>query len=598
MGLDSNLALYGLQGTQSLTIPVPPGLAPSTLNARVELPVGVRGGTIAVSQDDRTLARIPLPTDFDAPVSIPLDGANVVDNAITVLVRSYLDPLDGYCLYDPTVPLRLADPSVSFTGAETPPTTVADFLPPVLRKLTLFVPPSPSRGESDAAVRMATAVVARYGKQATDIVVAPLAAQDPVPPLDPFERQIIIREGPNAGVSLQGLNGVRPLLVTGQGGALANQSRLLSSDMARLALSSKAVAGPLKNVPQLPADQTTLRALGQPGVTAIALSPQVSLAMDQTRLGRPAHNVRVNLRGSYTPPPSGIGGQLVATIGGQTIDSWPLDPSGAIDRWVQIPDNLLVRYTNLVVALNITGNTGRCGEFQPLTLTIDGDSAVESVAAKPPVPSGFQSLPQALLPRISVGIGADGFADTVRAVTIMAGLQRLGALPMDTAVMSVEDAVNAKEPAVLIAAGNWTDDRISLPVASQGGGELRLTGGGSETQTVTLDPAIEYGSLQTVYTGGRTVLIATSTDAPEQLDALLGWLNTDSRRWSKLSGDALLSVPGRDPFTVDANTSAPQENQTLRSGWPSPWWTASAVGAGVVVALALLTLRLRHRRRS
>jgi hypothetical protein len=599
VGLDSNLALYGLQGTQALTIPVSPGLAPSTLNALVELPVGVRGGTIALSQDDRTLARVPLPTDFDAPVSIPLDGANVVDNAITVLVRSYLDPLDGYCLYDPTVPLRLADPSLSFAGAEIPPTTVADFLPPVLRKLTLFVPPSPSRGESDAAVRMATAVVARYGKQATEIVVAPLAAQDPVPAVDPFERQIIIREGPNVGVSLQGLDGVRPLLVTGQGGALANQSRLLSSDMARLALSSKAVAGPLKNVPQLPADQTTLLALGQPGVTAIALSPQVSLAMDQTRLGRPAHNVRVHLRGSYTPPPSGIGGQLVATIGGQTIDSWPLDPSGAIDRWVSIPDNLLVRYTSLVVALNITGNTGRCGEFQPLTLTIDGDSAVESAAAKPPVPSGFQSLPQALLPRVSVGIGADGFADTVRAVTIMAGLQRLSALPMDTAVMSVEDAVNAKEPAVLIAAGNWTDDRISLPVANAGGGELRLTGGsGSETQTVTLDPAIEYGSLQTVYTGDRTVLIATSTDAREQLDALLGWLNADSRRWSKLSGDALLSAPGRDPITVDANLPVPQENPTLQSGWPSPWWIAAAGGAGVLVALALLAVRLRHRARS
>ena len=599
LGLDSNLALYGLQGTQSLTIPVTPGLAPSTLNALVELPVGVRGGTIAVSQDDRTLARVPLPTDFDAPVSIPLDGANVVDNAITVLVRSYLDPLDGYCLYDPTVPLHLAHPSVSFTGTETPPASVADFLPPVLRKLTIFVPPSPSRGESDAAVRMATAVVARYGKQSTEIVVAPLAPRAPVPPVDPFERQIIVREDPKAGVSLQGLDGIRPLLVTGQGGALANQSRLLSSDMARLALSSKAVVGPLKNVPQLPADQTTLRALGQPGVTAIALSPQVSLALDQTRLGRPAHDVRVHLRGSYTPPPSGIGGQLVATIGGQTIDSWSLEPSGAIDRWVQIPDNLLVRYTNLVVGLNITGNTGRCGEFQPLTLTIDGDSAVESAAAKPPVPSGFQSLPQALLPRVSVGIGADGFADTMRAVTIMAGLQRLSALPMDTAVMSVDDAVNAKEPAVLVAADNWTDDRISLPVASTGGGELRLANGnGGETQTVTLDPAIEYGSLQTVYTGARTVLIATSTDAPEQLDALLGWLNADSRRWSKLSGDALLSVPGRDPFTVDANTPAPQENQTLQSGWPSVWWIASAVGVGVVVALALLALRLRHRRRS
>jgi hypothetical protein len=56
MGLDGILGLYGLQGAQALTIPIPQGLTPSALNALVELPVGVHGGTIAVSQGDRTLA--------------------------------------------------------------------------------------------------------------------------------------------------------------------------------------------------------------------------------------------------------------------------------------------------------------------------------------------------------------------------------------------------------------------------------------------------------------------------------------------------------------------------------------------------------------
>jgi hypothetical protein len=104
MGMDNSLALYGLQGTQALTMPVPPGLTPSTLDALVELPVGVRAGTITVTQDERTLARVPLPTDFGAPLSIPLAGAAVVDNAVTFTLHSYLDPFEGYCLYDPTHP--------------------------------------------------------------------------------------------------------------------------------------------------------------------------------------------------------------------------------------------------------------------------------------------------------------------------------------------------------------------------------------------------------------------------------------------------------------------------------------------------------------
>jgi hypothetical protein len=477
------------------------------------------------------------------------------------------------------------------------PRVVADFLPPVLRALTLFVPASPSQAESDAAIRMTTAVVAHYGKQPVRVRVATLEG-DVIPPAPagPLERQVVIREGPDNGVSLRGNGGVPALLIGGPAGDLANQSRLLSSDMSRLALSSKAVAGPLKSVPQLSPDQTTLRALGQPGVNAVALAPQVSLGLDQTRLGRSARDVRVHLQGSYTPLPPGIGGELVATVGGQTIDHWATDPSGAIDRWVQVPNGMLQRYTNLVVAMNISGNTGRCGEFQPFTLTIDGASVVTSAAANPPLPHGFQALPQALLPRVVVGLGDRSFADTARAVTIMAGLQRLSALPVDTAVMSVPDAMAGKDPAVLVAATGWTDERITLPVASSGAGELRLTGAdGGEPQTVTLDPVIEYGSLQTVFDGHRTVLIATSTGEPKQLDALLGWLDSDARRWARLSGDALLSVPDRDPFTVNANPPVAQEDLALQTGSPSMWWIAAALGAGLLVAAALLVLRLRHR---
>ncbi|MDT5304221.1 MAG: hypothetical protein QOG79_7891, partial [Mycobacterium sp.] len=597
MGSDDAFALYGLRGIQTLTVPAPHGLTPSSLNVLVELPVGVRGGNMLVTQGDRTISRTALPTDFQAPLSVPLAGAEVVDNATTLQLRSFLDPLDGYCLYDPIVPLRLSNASVSFTGTEVAPRVVADFLPPVLSSLTLFVPGSPTTAEADAAVRITTAVVAHYGKQPVQVRVVALDG-DAIPPTpaEPFERQIVIREGPDKGVSLRSNDEVPALLIGGPAGDLANQTRLLSGDMSRLALSSKAVAGPLKSVPQLAPDQTTLRALGQAGVNAVALAPQVSLGLDQTRLGRSARDVRVHLQGSYTPLPPGIGGELVASVSGQTIDHWATEPSGSIDRWVQVPNDMLQRYTNLVVAMNISGNTGRCGEFQPFTLTIDGASAITSVTANPPIPSGFQSLPQALLPRVAVGIGDDAFADTVRAVTIMAGLQRLSALPMDTAVMSLQDAVNAKDPAVLMAATGWTDKRITLPVASPGAGELRLTGAdGGQPQTVTLDPAIEYGSLQTVFDGHRTVVIATSAGAPEQLDALLGWLNTDSRRWARLSGDALLAVPGREPFTVSANAPAPQGDRVLQSGTPSVWWIAAVVGAGVIVAGALLVLRLRHR---
>ena len=134
LGGDADVSLYGLQGSQTITVPVPKGLTPSALTADVELPPYVRGGTLFVTQERRTLSRIELLEAESTPLSIPLTGARVVDNSVTFTVRSRLLPEEGDCLYDPTVPLQLTDAAIAYTGKETAPSMVADFLPTVLHK--------------------------------------------------------------------------------------------------------------------------------------------------------------------------------------------------------------------------------------------------------------------------------------------------------------------------------------------------------------------------------------------------------------------------------------------------------------------------------
>jgi hypothetical protein len=594
LGSDPTLSFYGSEGIATLTLPVSPGLAPAQLTAVVELPVNLAGGTLTVTQDGRTLTRVVLPNVDRAPITIPLAGAIVTDNAVTLTLRTYLAAADNYC-FDPSNPLRLVDVVIGYAGAELPPQTVADFLPPILAQLNLFLPPAPTHGESDAAIRLATAVVAHYGKQNPRVTIAPLDKGLPAPPdpSQPMQRNVIIRESPDTGVSLVGDVGVPALLISGPASELANQTRLMSSGIARLALSSKAVVGPLRTSPQLPADNTTMRLLGQPGVNATALAPQVSIALDQTRFGRSAHNIRVHLQGSYTPLPAGIGGQLVAAINGEAVDHWPADNAGAIDRWVNVPDRLLQRYTNLGVALNISGNTGRCGEFQPITLTIDGDSPIQSLLAQPPIPGGFQALPQALMPRVQIGIG-DGFDDARRAVSIMVGLQRLSSLPMDTVVGSVKDAIAADGPAVIVSTAGWTDKTITLPVAVNSSGEITVQNvdGTGEEGKLTLDPGTPFGSLQTMYTNKRTLLIATSNSAPEQVDGLLAWLDGNTERWSRLTGNALIAAPGRDPMLVSTEDAAPPTEATADRSK-----LYLGIGAGVIAVVAIGTglILLRNR---
>lgn len=596
LGADTDISLYGLQGTQTITVPVPQGLTPGALTADVELPPYVRGGTLIVTQDRRTLSRIELLMAEDTPLSIPLTGARVVDNTVTFTVRSRLLPEEGDCLYDPTVPLQLSEAAIDYTGKEAAPTMVADFLPPVLQKMTIFIPQKPSAAESDAAVGMTTTVVNRYGKQNTDIDIASLGDDKAPPPSGPLERNVVIREGPDAAVSLQGGDGGVPALeITGSADDLANQVRMLSSDLTELALSSKVVTGPINSTPPAPASPTTLRDLGQPGATATAFKPQVVVGVDQTRLGKPVRDVRVQLKGSYTPLPSTVGGQVVVSADGETVDRWAADASGLIDRSISIPQSELRRYTALSVAVDIAGDVGQCGDFQPVTLRIDDSTTIDSTPADPPDPAGFQSVPQALTPKVQVGIEPESFDDTARAVSIMEGLQRISGSRIETEVVPLASAIDSDSPAVLISSDGWDSDKVVPPVRSSTDGELevqRLGGGGPAT--LTLDPTTPFASLQVGRSGNRTVLFATSQDAPEQLDSLLGWLDGDTRRWAALDGNAVISLPDRDPVSVDTQVAAPPEAAD-DSGANPLWWIAA--GIGLVIGASVVALAVHRRRR-
>jgi hypothetical protein len=553
LGSASSLSFYGQEDSQTVVLPVAPGTVPAEVRATVELPPNVARGSIAIIQDDHVLSRVNLPAVQEAPVVLPLTGVVVADNSITITLRSYLVAPEGFCVYDPTNPLRLNDVSVSYVGSASLPAAVADFLPPILGRLSLFIPPAPVRSESDAAVALAAALVAHYGQQpvAVDVEALPSGQSVPVLPRGSFDRQIVITDKPDAALYLQDDGGVPALQITGHGAELTNQTRLLTSNLAVLAVTSKAVAGPVLMSAQLAPDATTLRRIGDPGSRAVALTnPSVTVGIDQTRLGRPSGGVRVHLLGSYTPLPPAYGGQVLVSVGDHVIQRWAAESTGTIDRWVQIPDRLLQRFTALTVAVD-AGDAGGCGRGHPITLIIDGDSPVQSTPATPPVPPGFQSLPEALMPLVQVGIGDDGFADTVRAVSLLAGMQRLSAVPLATTVVSLAKALASTSPAVLVSSKGWDDPGITLPVSRPASGTFAVRGvdGNDEPTTLTLDPQVRFGSLQVVLDRGRTLLVATSTGDPSLLDAALRWLAADPRHWATVNGNALIALPGRDPAT-------------------------------------------------
>jgi len=576
--------------TSSVTFPVPPGLVPVALRANIDLPVTLRFGNLSVNQGDRAISRIGLPPQDGAEVVIPLTGVQVSGGFVTLNLRMVALSLDPYC-WDNDSPIRLANASVAFSGTETPPRSVAEFLPPVLRRVVIAIPAKPSLAESTAAVRVATAVAGRNG-QKIDVSVIPLpegrTAVD-LPPA-PLEREIVVREGPEKGLSLQPGPGAPTLVVTGKADELPEQVQLLNNDMVRFATSPKSVSGPLLE-DQLLANKTTLQAMNKSGIVAQGTAV---IDLNQTRFGEPLRNIRVHLVGSYTPLPGNFGGEVTVGVSGEVIDRWPATADGAIDKTVTIPDRLLERSMSLQLGVRTIGDQGEC--YRAVTpLRVDGTTEIEADSANPPLPQGFQSLPQALMPSIRIGIGSDAFGDTARAARIMVGLQRVSAVPLLTKVTSLEEALASGGSAVLVSSDGWSDQSLALPFVV-GGNQVSVQGlePNGQPATLTLDQESRFGSLQTVFDGSRALLIATSNGAPEQLDGLLNWLAAERGRWADLDGQAIIAMPNAEPVTLPNPPPglAPAPGGSL----PAPnskWWV---VGGAAVVVAALGFGLLRWRR--
>ncbi|RIK05396.1 MAG: hypothetical protein DCC47_18320 [Acidobacteria bacterium] len=592
LGFGDTVAFRGHSDTATLTVPVPDGLRPAAFDTTVQMPANVSRGWIDVQSQGLLLARIDLPAAGTlVPVSLPLEAAPVMDRAVTVTLTVHLLPFDGICPEDWTDrSVVLRDGRVRYTGAPTPPAVVADFLPPILESLELSLPADPTPAESATALDLTAAVTAQYTGRPLRVTVQPLPGDDAVPPAPagPFTRQIAIVETDGAGAAalVDVPGGVPALAVTGNADALRNQARLVTSDISSVAVASAATVGTLGLPPRLSPDATTLGELGLGALTDTGVGVvEVPLGIDQTRLGRPSHNLRINLQGSYTPLPTTEGGLVSVTVGDTVVDSWPADATGRLDRWITVPDTVLGRVTDVVVSLRSTGGTHQCGLQQPMTLTVDAGSRVTTEPADPPQPGGFRSLPQALLPKVNVAATEAGIADTARAVALVAGLQGLTSVPLDPEWVSLDEAATGSTPAIVVAADGRVPEQLELPLTGTQGRTLDLVDPATgDATTVTFPTDVEFASLQVARDGERAVLVAAATDVPAELDRTLGWLAAQPQRWAELDGDVLFTTADRDPVEL-ALTDPATESTSQQSLAASTTWVL--VGGGIVLAAGL-----------
>lgn len=609
LGLGRSTTLDLAAARTRVTVPSPAGSIPSSLNAILTTPAWLDRGWVDIEAGGRPITRIELDRESTStPISVPLSAAPTADGVIALDLIPVLIPSDRYCPNPSSDAVRLIDASVDYVGQPTLPRTIAEFLPVLLRQLTVFVPVEPDRETATAATMVATSIVHHYGAQPVRVVVRPDSELQGATPDGPFERSIVLRENSDAGAELvYPLDQAPPrMYLTGTGADLTDQARLLTSNLSAIAVATAATAGPAAPKAVLPSESTTLDDLGIGTVTGSGGSTATaSMTLDQTQLGRSAADLSVHLTGSYTPGT----GALRATVDGSPLAVWEADESGRLDRWIDIPNTDLGRIVTVDVSVDHPSDPGSdCRSGAHSTVTVDGSTQVRSSGSSTPTPLGWESIPQALMPRFGIALADESFTGVVRAITMAAGLQRLSGRPLMPEVVSMDRALDGSAPAVVIAPAADLPEEVTLPMSASGDTTLRVADPGSDGDPaeLTIDTARPFATVQVTSVHDKAVVVASWNSTPAELDAVLSWLGADSARWFSLSGDILFAASGTDPIPLSSSELSGAADRGADSGGERSDRTRTLVvglGSAVlavacVVALAFAIRARRSRSRS
>lgn len=595
LGRATDVALPRDSSATLVTIPVPDGLTAEAITGRLRLPSDLREGWIEVSADGQRLQRIGVTAgdvDEGVPFSVSLAGVRVLDRSLTISMASRYVPIDERCYSRAAfAPFSLQDTAVQYSGEERQPAAVAEFFPPLLRKLTILVPRDSDQVTQTAALALSAEVVHEYGSQPVEVAIEQLPADGAVPALAPglFERTVVLGRSEGGVITLQrAANGLPVLMITGDEATLLPQIHLLAANFDGFWSASKALTAPDERIAKVSEDAMTLDQLGIYPLTASGLEHfAVPISFTQSQLGRPVADLQARLFGTYVPLPGSRNGTLSVNMGPTKLASLPLDGSGKFDLDIAVPAELLARSISMSVDVDVTGDFD-CAIVDGASISIDPRSFIDSNVASSPLPGGFESLPQALLPAIDVGLKDGGFSDLQRAALLIVELQRMSYMPLSPQVIGFEEAVSSGQPTLLIAATGDLPTTLDLPITTVDPVLLTMNGVASNDPVATV---------QTVHSGGRTTVVASSNGDPADLDALLAWVAQD-KRVQGLAGDLLVGPRGEVPFTlaVDVEAAAPLGVEDPDGGLSVAAISGIIVGTGALILVAVGgTLWLRRR---
>lgn len=580
--------------TSTLDVAVPPGVTPTEVTGRLRLDDTI-DGTVAFVVGGRLAARVP--ARAQAEVAIPVGRADVVGDRLRVEVRVDPKGQGDACATVSDVRATLDEVALEVDGAETAPTTLAQFLAPYATAVDVVVPADAGEPTLAAGLTAVAAISSRY----PETTAVRLTTPDDVTKARPGLR--VVHLSPGTGTATSEITddaGVATLTLGGGDDELLAAARGLgAAEALGLADAARTEGLAATGGPGAVRDELTL---GELGVDRAVLSGygrvEQYVGIRQDAFGGPVGALRIDLEGTHTAVSDGARAQLDVYLNDRLVDSTQLDDDPALHREIEVPAADVQGDNGLVVVLSAVPPREWCagGDRQlPMEVHLDTERTVVHADRGGARTTGFASFPQNLGGRLAVAVSdhaTDPVAAAVDAGAVVAALQRRAARPLDVRMVPAADLRDGKTSGLLVGAGEDDSTALRAPLRLS---EMRLLDYAEATFEVGTDQP--YAALVAVRHRGRDVLMLGSW-APGGDGAALErraatYLAIEG--WGALSANLLVQPAAGDPFTIDADAVVPQQERVDEQR-SFAWWLVG----GLAVLLALLGgrwLLARRRRR-
>lgn len=601
LGLQSTMELYG-DGGSSFTVPLPAGMTASRLQGMIHTPMNIDAGYLEIDDaDGKFLASVNLPpadsglvrTPFDVDISAARVEAASIDLSFTVRARDAGDRICG-----PAQRVVLSDLATLFVGMQSPATTIANFFPSVIDRITIYAATDANSAEQQTVLALASTLARLYEPRPIPIGVVSRQRGTAPPPVVGLERAVVVETGP-PGLSVE--NAGTPgayLRVSGDGEALATQVSLLASQLRGLAQAPTARVDQEGSDAATTGDTMTFSQLEVSGKSTTFLrTGNLQVGFDRATLGPRFDSVQVHLLADYTPVPADAAATVVIRSGNVVVYRTPLDQSGRLDATFDLGGPLVDRqWINLELALTYTPRQD-CGPLvASLTFEIDPRSTLTMHRGGPPL-GGFAAFPSEFSPEFLVALDGSSPEQLGYAARVVAALARLTQVELKPKVVDLQAAVDADTGALIVANSKAISQTPLKPPVSGDGSMVNFAL--PTEQQVNIDNGL--GSIQAFAdpSRNRSVVLVTTTARWTLVDPLFSRIDGSAGDWSQLTGDVLAAGTGGDPTNVAIRSSSnvfepPDSNES------SPSLTTYIAGGVVVVlaALAVIVYLLRRRTRA